>query len=143
MKKGIDFIGISIVFFCHDGKGNVVLGKRGKKARDENGTWDIGGGGLEFGDSVEKRLKKEIREEYGLRVQEHEFLGFREVKRKYKNKLTHWVALDFKVLINPKFLKNKEPYKFDEVKMFPFNKFPKPLHSQLPLFLKKYRTHLI
>ena len=52
MKKGVDFIGVTIVFWCHDGKGNVLLALRGPNCRDEHGTWDPGGGGLEFGDSV-------------------------------------------------------------------------------------------
>ena len=44
MQKGIDFIGITTVFFCHDGKGKFLMAKRSKNARDEHGRWDIGGG---------------------------------------------------------------------------------------------------
>ena len=54
MQKGLDFIGVSVVYFCHDGKGNILMQKRGVKARDENGNWDIGAGGMELGDSIEE-----------------------------------------------------------------------------------------
>jgi len=59
-KKGIDHTGIVIVYFCHDGKGNFVMAQRSNNARDEQGRRDIGGGGLEFGDTVKQTLKKEI-----------------------------------------------------------------------------------
>ena len=52
MKKGIDYIGNCVVYFCHDGQGNYVLNKRGINSRDEQGAWDCGGGGIEVGDSV-------------------------------------------------------------------------------------------
>lgn len=97
MKKGLDYTGISIIFFCHDGKGNYLLNKRSKNCRDEHGCWDPGGGGLEFGDDVIETLKKEIKEEYGTDVIEYEFLGYRDVHRTLNGKTTHWIALDFKV----------------------------------------------
>ena len=64
MKKGEDYTGVSVVFFCHDGEGNWLLSKRSVNTRDEHGAWDPGGGGIEFGDSVEDTLGKEIKEEY-------------------------------------------------------------------------------
>jgi len=76
MQKGIDCIGITVVYFCHDGKGNFLLSKRSKNCRDEHNTWDPGGGGLEFGDTVEKTLKREIKEEYCAEILLSEFLGF-------------------------------------------------------------------
>jgi hypothetical protein len=54
MEKGLDYTGISVVYFCHDGNGNFLMQKRGKNCRDENGRWDIGGGALEVEDSVKK-----------------------------------------------------------------------------------------
>ena len=63
MKKGEDFTGVTIVYFCHDGKGNFLFNKRSKNCRDEIGNWDCGGGALEFGETVEETLKKEVKEE--------------------------------------------------------------------------------
>lgn len=142
MRKGQDFTGVSVIYVCHDGKGNVLLSKRGENCRDEKGVWDCGGGGLEFGDTVEETLKKEIKEEYCTDVLDFEFLGFRDVHRENDGKKTHWIALDFKVLVDKEKASNGEPHKFDEVAWFPINAFPNPLHSQLPNFLEKYKGKL-
>ncbi|MDQ5950165.1 MAG: 8-oxo-dGTP diphosphatase [Patescibacteria group bacterium] len=142
MKKGQDFTGVSVVYFCHDGKGNVLLNKRGENCRDEKGVWDCGGGGLEFGDKVEETLKKEIAEEYCTDVLGFEFLGYRDVHREHGSQKTHWIALDFKVLVDREKVSNGEPHKFDEVCWFPISALPTPLHSQLPHFLEKYKGRL-
>lgn len=142
MKKGVDYTGVTVVYFCHDGQGNVIMAKRNKNTRDEHGKWDIGGGGLEFGDTIEDTLKREIKEEYCTEVLEYEFLGFRDVHRENQGQKTHWVALDFKVLINPKMVKNGEPHKFSEVVLFRLDNLPKLVHSQLPNFLSLYKDKL-
>jgi 8-oxo-dGTP diphosphatase len=142
MTPGTDHIGITIVYFCHDGQGNVLLAKRSNNCRDEHGCWDIGGGGLEFGDTVEDTLRKEIEEEYGTDVLAYEFLGYRDVHREHNGKRTHWIALDFKVHVDRAKAKNNEPHKFDAVEWFPVGSYPNPLHSQLPVFLKQYQNNL-
>ncbi|MCK5081029.1 MAG: NUDIX domain-containing protein [Candidatus Moranbacteria bacterium] len=142
MRPGIDYTGICVCWFCHDGQGNFVMQKRGKNCRDEQGKWDTGGGTLEFADEVEKRLQQEIGEELGVRILEAEFLGFRNVYRSINNKKTHWLGLDFKVLVNPQVVSNKEPHKFDEIGWFTLKTLPKKLHSQLPKFFEKYKKKL-
>ena len=142
MEKGIDYVGISIVFLCHDGKGNVLLNKRSKNCRDEHGAWDPGGGGLEHGLSVIETLKKEVKEEYCTEVSGYEFLGYRDVHRELNGKKTHWIALDFKVHVNRDSVKNGEPHKFDELGWFRLNQLPDPLHSQFPTFLEQYKEKL-
>ncbi len=144
MQRGIDYVGVAVVYFCHDGKGNILLAKRGIKTRDEQGNWDIGGGGIEFGDTVENTLRKEIKEEYCTDVLDYEFLGYRDVHRENNNnrKKTHWITLDFKVFIDRKKAKNGEPHKFDEIGWFTFKNLPSPVHSQLPNFLKLYKDKI-
>jgi 8-oxo-dGTP pyrophosphatase MutT (NUDIX family) len=70
MQKGIDHIGITTVFACHDGEGNYLFSKRSTNCRDEHGTWDPGGGGLDFGDMLEDNVRKEVMEEYCATVLE-------------------------------------------------------------------------
>lgn len=142
MKKGEDYTGITIVYCCHDGNGNILLNKRSEKCRDEHGTWDPGGGGLEFGDTVENTLKKEIAEEYCTDVLGYEFLGYRDVHRTHNGNKTHWIALDFKVLVDREKVKNGEPHKFDAVEWFKLDSLPSPLHSQFPNFLILYKESL-
>ena len=142
MIKGEDFIGITIVYLCYDGNGNYLLNKRSTNCRDEHGRWDCGGGALEFGDFVEQTLQREIHEEYATEVLQFEFLGFRDVHRLHKAHKTHWVSLDFKVLVDRTKVKNGEPHKFDEIGWFQLKNFPSPLHSQFPEFLRKYVDRL-
>ncbi len=142
MQKGVECIGVTVVYFCHDGNGNFLMAKRSENCRDEYGNWDIGGGGLEFGHSVEETLKKEIKEEYCTDVVKSEFLGYRDVHREHNGKKTHWIALDFKVLVDKEKVVNGEPHKFDEVKWFDLDNLPENLHSQLPNFLALYKNKL-
>ena len=144
LQKGFDYIGVSVSFFCHDGKGNYVFQRRGKNARDENGRWDCGGGGLEFGEMVNECLKKEIREEYCADVLDSEFLGYYEAHREKDGRASHWIALHFKVLVDPRQVKNGEPHKFDEIGWFRLDELPPTpeLHSQLLAEIERYREKL-
>lgn len=142
MKLGVDCIGITVVFFCHDGKGNYLLNKRSTNCRDEHGNWDVGGGAVEFGLSIEENLKKELMEEYCIKPLEFAPLGYREMFREHNGVKTHWLALDFKVLVNPAEVKIGEPHKMDEIKWFKLNELPMNLHSQIPAALKKYQQQL-
>ncbi|CAN5177418.1 hypothetical protein BH09PAT1_BH09PAT1_1060 [soil metagenome] len=140
--QGIDYVGVATVYFCHDGKGKFIMAKRSEKARDENGTWDIGGGGLDIDVSVEDTLRKEIKEEYCTEVLSFTFLGYRDVFRKHKNKTTHWVTLDFKVLVDSAKVALGEPEVFTDLQWFSLDNLPVDLHSQLQHFLEKYKQEL-
>ena len=142
MQKGIDCVGVVVTFCCHDGNGNVLLDKRGKNARDEQGTWEFGGGAIEFGDTIEDTLRKEIQEEYCTDVLNYEFLGYRDVHRENNGTRTHWITLDFKVLVDRKKVKNGEPHKFDALEWFTMDNMPSPLHSQMPAYLKLYKDKI-
>lgn len=130
------------MYICHDGKGKYLMQKRGVNCRDEHGAWDCGAGGLEFGDTIEDTLRKEILEEYGSNVLDFEFLGYRDVHREHQGKPTHWVTYDFKVLVDPREAKNGEPHKFDEIGWFSLDNLPEKMHSQWAKFYAKYKNKL-
>lgn len=46
MKKGIDYIGVAVGAMIFNEEGKLFLTKRGKKARNERGCWEIPGGGV-------------------------------------------------------------------------------------------------
>ncbi len=145
MIKGIDYIGNAAVTLCHDGKGRYLLGLRSEKCRDEHNKWDpIGSGGIEFGDTIEETIKREVKEECGADVLEVEFLGTREVFRELGGKQTHWIQFDHKVLIDPDQVYITEPEKCLDLQWFALEDFPEvdKMHSQFPIFLEKYKDKL-
>jgi len=141
-RPGLDYVGVCVVFICHDGRGSFVMARRGAAARDERGRWDIGGGAVELGQTVEAALDAEVRQEYGASCAEKRFLSFRDVIRPGEDGSTHWLALDFAVLVDRAQVRNNEPHKLDEVGWFTLSRLPAPLHSALPAFLARYREPL-
>ena len=132
LKKGVDFIGITCVFYCIDGKGNILLQKRGANCRDEQGRWDCGSGSMDFGEkSFEAVVRREIKEEYGLRPEKITLGDVMQVHRKHKGIPTHWIAFIFVAEVGDlSKAKIGEPDKIDEIGIFSLKKLPKPLHSK-------------
>ncbi|UQA96340.1 NUDIX hydrolase [Streptomyces halobius] len=120
---------VSCVFVCHDGDGRVLLARRSAGARDEPGTWDCGAGALEFGETFEAAVMREVREEYGVRPLDIERIGVRNVLRG-DPVVSHWVALVFAVRVAPDAVAIGEPHKFDALEWFAPDALPSPLHSQ-------------
>jgi ADP-ribose pyrophosphatase YjhB (NUDIX family) len=139
LRRGIDHIGISASFVIHDGKGNVLLQRRGPGARDENGNWDIGGGAIEFGESIDEAVKREIKEELCADTLDIQFLTVYDAFREHNGVRTHWIAIIHAVQVDPKKVKIGEPDKIDALKWFTKDNLPSPLHSQ---FWKSYQTAL-
>ena len=135
LRRGIDHIGISASFIIHDGNGRILLQKRGQAARDEQGNWDVGGGAIEFGESITDAVKREIFEELLTRPLEIKFLTVYDAFREFNGKLTHWIAVMHAVRVDPKKVSIGEPHKIDEIGWFTSDKLPSPLHSQ---FWKSY-----
>ena len=141
--KGISFTGVTTAFMCHDGKGKLFLAQRSKNSRDEHGNWDTGGGGLKHGQAVEDNLRREVKEEYGVEPLYIEFLGYMDAFRETPDgQPTHWLALYFAVLVDPKKVKICEPDMFDKYGWFKLDELPQPIHSQFPKFMKLYGEKL-
>ncbi|MEU8234810.1 NUDIX domain-containing protein [Actinoplanes sp. NPDC048967] len=128
---------VSCVFICHDGAGRILLARRSAGARDEPGTWDTGAGALEFGETFEAAVTREVKEEYATEPQEISLLGVRNVVR--AEPLSHWVAVVFAVRADPAAVAIGEPHKFDALDWFDPAALPAPLHSQLEPTLELFR----
>ncbi|MBG0816681.1 NUDIX domain-containing protein [Planomonospora sp. ID82291] len=126
------------MFVCHDGDGRILLARRGPGARDEPGAWDCGAGALEYGESFEAAVTREVREEYSADVLGLEQIGVRNVVR--RDPPSHWVAVVFAVRVDPAAVAIGEPHKFDELGWFAPDALPGPLHSQLPETLALFRA---
>jgi 8-oxo-dGTP diphosphatase len=131
IRRGVDFIGVTVPFVIHDGKGRVLLQKRSQNCRDEQGTWDVGGGSMEFGESFEEAVLREVSEELGVQPQKIEFLEAYNALRDNSGVPTHWIALVHAVKVDPSKVTINEPQYIDEIGWFNVKKMPTPLHSQM------------
>ena len=127
MKVGIDYIGVTTPFYCHDGKGKFLLHKRSKECRDEHHRWDPGSGSLEHGLSIEENILKEVEEEYGCKGLVQEILPAHDIFREQGGVSTHWIAIPGFVKVNPNEVINNEPHKIIEIGWFSLDNLPNPL----------------
>lgn len=141
MTPGIDYIGVSTPFYCNDGKGNFLLHKRSNKCRDEHGKWDPGSGQLEFGQTIEESVLREVTEEYGCAGEIQEQLPAHSVLREWQGKKTHWVAIPFFIKVDPREVRNNEPEKIDELGWFQLDGLPEDLHTGFQFSLSLLRNY--
>lgn len=139
LRRGIDHIGVSASFVIHDGKGRVLLQKRGAKARDENGNWDVGGGAIEFGEPIDEAVRREIKEELCCNPVDIQFMTVYDAFRDLSGDRTHWIAIMHAVQVDPAQVSIGEPHKIDEIGWFTSDSLPSPLHSQ---FWRSYQVAL-
>ncbi len=142
MKRGVDHIGVACVFFCHDGQGNILMHKRSANCRDEQGAWDCGAGSMEFGETFEETVRRELMEEYNVVPIELCQLYIRNTLRENYGSPTHWVHVIYAVRIDPSTAKIGEPHKMDDIGWFPLDALPNPLHSALANHLPKLQQFL-
>ncbi len=105
--------------------------KRSKQCRDERGTWDCGGGSMEFGETLENAVRREVKEEYGADALDIKYMTTLNVLREHNGKVTHWIKNMHWVLLDPAQVIIGEPDKIDELGWFTIDNLPKPLHSQI------------
>lgn len=71
---GSDCIGVGAGALIFNDEGKLLLSLRGKAAKNERGKWEIPGGAIEFGETIESGLKREIKEEIGVDIEVVEML---------------------------------------------------------------------
>lgn len=141
MKKGIDFIGVGVGAIIFNDEGKVLLAQRGFKARNEIGKWEFPGGGVEFGETCEDAVKREIEEELDIEIKVIELLEV--VDHIIPDEKQHWVAPSFISKLVRGTTKIKEPdkcFNFKWINFFEIN--PETLsnvsRSNYQKFIEKY-----
>lgn len=141
--KGVSFVGVTTCFLMYTDEGEFFMAKRSKNARDEHGCWEIQGGGLKWGSTAEDNIVREMMEESGVKAQKIDFMGYRDVFRELPDGTpTHWLALDFAVLVDKDEVGINEPDMFDDSGWFTLDNQPSPLHSQHKKLMNKHREKL-
>lgn len=71
---GKDVVGVGAGALIFNEEGKLLLSLRGPKAKNEVGKWEIPGGSIEFGETLEQGLKREVKEELGVEIEIVEML---------------------------------------------------------------------
>lgn len=90
MKKGVDYIGVGVGAIIINPKKQVFLAQRGPGARNERGLWEFPGGSVEFGETLQAALLREIREEYDFSIEVVELLDVYD--HLIPDEKQHWVS---------------------------------------------------
>ncbi len=122
MKKGFDYIGVGVGGIIFNAEGRVFLAKRGREARNESGKWEFPGGAVEFGETLEHALAREVLEEYGITIEVGALLDV--VNHIIPAEGQHWVSPSFICRIADGSPVIKEPHKCCEIGWFDINRIP-------------------
>jgi 8-oxo-dGTP diphosphatase len=118
MKIGHDYIGVGVGAVILDGDAVLLLKRR--KA-PEAGCWSIPGGRVEFGETVEGALLREIKEELGCDANIVAPLGV--TNHIVDAESVHWVSPRFVVRLSGK-PRNLEPDSHSEMQWFRISALP-------------------
>jgi mutator protein MutT len=89
-KAGIDYIGVGVGALIFNDEGKLLLALRGPQAKNERGKWEIPGGAVQFGETIEQALKREILEEIGIEIRIKEMLQL--CDHIIPDERQHWVS---------------------------------------------------
>jgi 8-oxo-dGTP diphosphatase len=135
MQKGKDYIGVGTgAFILKEPGPQLLLVKRVKQP--EAGTWSIPGGALEFGETFEAAIKREVKEETGLDVEIVKLL--RVTDHILPEEGLHWVTPAFLCKITDGEARNLEPKKHSDIAWFPLDALPEELTMTTTLALGSY-----
>ncbi len=122
MQKGVDFIGVGVGAVIVNQEGKIFLARRGKEAQNESGKWEFPGGSVEFGETLEHALVREVNEEYGMTIEVQELLDVVDHIIPAENQ--HWVSPTFICRVAKGSPLIREPHKCEEIGWFSLDEIP-------------------
>ncbi|NPV77107.1 MAG: NUDIX domain-containing protein [Anaerolineae bacterium] len=135
MKRGVDFIGVGVGAIIINDKGELFFARRGELAKNERGLWEFPGGSVEFGETMEAAIKREMVEEYGIEIMVGELLDV--VDHILPEEGQHWVSPTFLCkIVNGKPV-IKEPGKCSQIGWF----LPEAAPQQLTKITRENLEH--
>lgn len=129
-------IGIGVMI--QNEKGEVLLGER-KNSHGE-GEWCFPGGHLDFGETMEETVRREVKEEVGLEVGEVKLISVGDEMRYIKSDDKHYVNIGFKAEYLGGEPKLMEPDKCREWRWFDWDNLPDKLFQGTELIVNNYKT---
>lgn len=125
VRIGFDVIGVGVGAMVFNDRGQVFLSQRGPKAKNERGTWEFPGGGVNFGETLADAIRREFLEEYGMVIEVEALLGVDD--HILPDEGQHWVSPTFiarHVSGEPRIM---EPEKCATIGWFALESLPAPL----------------
>lgn len=138
LKPGVDFIGVGVGVMVRNEKGEMLLGLRSPKSRNEAGKWTAPGGCVEFGETVEQAAIRETKEEFGIDVKITRLLKLH--NQLLPGEKQHWVNPMFEARLLKGEPKRMEPDKILEIKWFPLDKLPENLTTNWQELFKEVKA---
>lgn len=138
---GRDVVGVGVGALIVNEHNQVLLSLRGPKAKNEVGKWEIPGGAVEFGETFEEALRREIKEEIGVDIAVGEMLQL--CDHILPEEGQHWVAPTYFCTIQSGTPENLEPGKCDQLGWFSLEEAEKlPLSKITKEDVTVLRRHL-
>lgn len=131
MINGKDYIGVGCWGIVTNNQNKILLIK--KKI---NNYWERPGGKVEIGESLEKSIIREIKEETGIKAKIIDFVMFDETF--FGPDKNHWIAFCYHLKPVSGKVKNMEPEKHEDIKWFSFSDLPKNLSPHTKTALKEF-----
>ncbi len=119
LKKGKDYIGVGVGAIIVE-QDQVLLLKRLKDP--EAGCWSIAGGAVDFGETIEDAIKRELKEELAVDIEISTLLGV--TNHILPEAETHWVSPVFLVEIVSGTPKIMEADKHSDLRWFKISRLP-------------------
>lgn len=136
MKRGKDYIGVGCGAFIIDESETKILLLRRKKD-PEAGFWSIPGGAVEFGETFEAAVSREILEETGLKIKVLSLLSLTD--HIFPENGVHWITPSYLATVVGGELQNLEPEKQDALEWFDLNHLPEKLAMPTLNALRRYQ----
>jgi mutator protein MutT len=137
MKRGIDYIGVGVGAIIVDEAGRLFLARRGSGSKNERGLWEFPGGSVEFGETLARALRREMREEYGIAIAVGKLLDV--VDHILPEEGQHWVSPTHLCAIVSGEPQIREPEKCSEIGWFEIEDMPDDLTQITRENLRHYR----
>jgi len=138
-EKRYPRVGVGVMI--QNEKGEVLLGLR--QGSHGAGEWSFPGGHLEWGETIYRAVKREVKEETGLKVDKFKLISVADEMRYLKSDNKHYLNIGIKAEYSGGKIKIKEPNKCQEWKWFSLNKLPKKLLEGTELIIKNFKLSKI
>lgn len=126
-------VGVGAVIVDENDRILLVLRKKAPEA----GCWSLPGGKVDYMETIEEAIKREIKEEIGVEIKISRLLCV--TNHIIQAEDVHYVAPTFIAHIIKGQVQNKEPHALEKVQWFPINELPDSITLTTDYALKQLR----